>query len=148
MVPYPLINGTRYDFASIEARFNNLIVLGFKELTFKNALEPGEVFGASAQLLGHTLGQYKPEAGFTMFKSEYDDFILSLGDGYMTIRFDIIASFNNDGEPMSDVEIHGARIKSEEESHSAGTDALVVKVELAPLYILKNGLSPIPNLRM
>ena len=148
MAGFPTINGNRVSWSSIETTVNNKIFREFKDLSFKGALEPGETPSTTAQPGGRTRGKYKPSASFTMLAAEYDELIASLGQGYMEEEFDVIAHIQDTDEaPLREIKVHRARIKSDDESYSDGTDALMVKVELSVMMITKNGLSPIKNLR-
>jgi hypothetical protein len=147
-VPFPLVNGSRLSFASIEALIASNLFYGIKEISYSEMLEPGEVYGTSPQLMGRTRGQYKSEASFTLFKEEWLDMQLALstagsvlGLGWMEFPFDVVVSYAEIlGGPIQTDKIRGCRVKKAEDSHSQGTDALVVKVELSTMYVLRNGL--------
>ena len=79
-ISYPLINGVRYDFSSVELNFNGLIQrAGIKALSYKHSLTPGELRGNRPQLVGRTRGKYEASASFEMFKLEYQSFIAAIG---------------------------------------------------------------------
>ena len=42
----------------------------------------------------------------------------------------------------------GCRIKSEEDSHQEGSDALVTKFDLSVIAVIKGGIDPISNLSL
>ncbi len=147
-----LINGKRYDFSSLElafigAGFLTQPVIGFKEITYSSALEPGMVYGAHAQPIGRTRGQYKPEAALTLYRQEFDELITTLGAqaqgrGFMEVEFNILLSYSDDGQPLVSDIIETCRIKKVDHSAS-GTDALEVKLELSPMNILHNDKSAV-----
>src|SRR4051812_7999365 len=92
LITYPSINGNRYSGNSIEAVFNNLLLTGFKSISYSEGLEPSDVFGAAADKIGRTRGQAKPEGSFVIFKEEYQNLIQTLGlsgVGYKEVAFDI-----------------------------------------------------------
>ena len=146
-IEYPLINGDRYDFASIVFHINGDVVLGVKEISYKNSRERGELRGTSPQKLGRTRGTYKAEASATLFRREFDELIKKLGDGYMEIVFPITISYANDEQPLVTDTIVGCTINEDDHSNSSGTDPTEVKLTFDPMYILLTGVAPIKNLR-
>lgn len=140
---YPLINGHRYSYASIEADINGKKFYGHKEISYNQELEPGEVRGAHSQLLGRTKGDLKAEASLTTYLEEWQELLEALGDGYMETPFDIIVSYAEEGRPTVTDKLRGCRIKRVEESHSQGTDALTVKLDLHVLWIEFDGRKPL-----
>ena len=146
-IEYPLINGVRYDFSSIVFHINGDIVLGVKEISYKNSRDRGELRGTSPQKLGRTRGQYKSEASATVYRREFDELIIKLGDGYMEIVFPITVSYADDGQPLVTDTIVGCTIGEDDHSNSSGTDPTEVKLTFDPMYILINGKAPIRGLR-
>jgi len=143
---YPLINGVRYDFSSIEVKVSGRSFLGIKEIAYSDSLEPGEVYGAHAQVLGRTRGQYKAEGSMTLFRAEADEWLQALGEGFLEAVFDIQVFYAEAGMPLVTDTLVGCRIKKPDISLSAGSDALQVKFDLHMLYILHNGIAPIRHL--
>lgn len=143
---YPQVNGVRYDYSSVEINVNGRIIKGVKSISYKHALKPGVVRGTSAQKNGRTRGQYEPEASFTMYKQEADEFIESLGNGYMERSFNVVVNYSDDGQPVKTTRIIGARIADESDENEEGTDALCTKFELDVIAVIKNGVSPMRNL--
>ena len=161
-VVYPLINGTRFDWSSIEISFasstgvplSNLPVIGVKELSYKQSLEPGVIYGTAAQVMGHTRGQHKAEGAITFFKSEWGDFLTNLITaggtggastlGSMEIPFDITVNYSEPGPSpiMTDI-LRGCRIKNVDHSNSQSSEAAVVKCDLSLMYFLDNKVAPI-----
>lgn len=140
--PIQIINGNRYDFSSIEANVDGQNYLGFKSINYGHSLEPGEAWGTSAQHLGRTRGQYKPEASFEMYLEEYSFLIAQLGDGYMESYFDINVHYEEDGVVITD-QLLGFRIKKAEKSHSQGSEPLTVKVDGTIRGLIENGVAPL-----
>jgi hypothetical protein len=140
----PLINGTRYDFASIELAFGAFRTVAFKSIHYKGDLQAGEARGNQPRILGASFGIEKNEAGFEMFKEEYSALVLALGPGYKTKFFTITALYGMlDGPKHIDI-LRGFRIGSDEDHHSAGPDPLVVKVEASVVrQILRDGIDPL-----
>lgn len=146
MAQYPLINGIRYEWSSIEFNINGGIQLGIKTCSYKSTLEPGEVRGAGAQILGRTRGELKHEAKIELFKQEMQELIDALGDGFLEASFDIICAYGDTGVPTTTDRIIGCRMKSLDMSWKQGTDALAVPVDLHVMKILYNGKKPIAKL--
>jgi hypothetical protein len=145
-ISYPLINGVRYDFSSIEVHIAGRTVLGIKEISYSDNLEPGEVYGTHAQQLARTRGQYKAEGSMSLYREEADEFIRSLGEGFLEKVFDIAVYYAEGKMPLVTDTIRGCRIKKHDLSPSAGSDALQVKFDLHVMYILHNGIAPIAKL--
>ena len=144
-VNYPQINGNRYSWSSIELRVLGKRILGVKSVDFAQALEPGEVYGTHAQKIGRTRGELKPTGSIEMNKEEAEDLVNTLGDGYMEVPFDVVIAFR-ELTTISTAIIHGARIKNMDSSHSQGTDALMMKLELDVMWIEINGKKPLFNM--
>jgi hypothetical protein len=146
-IDYPGVNGNRYSWASVEIllpkgkRFR-----GIKALSAKDNLEPGEIRGTAAQLLGRTRGDYKAEASIELWKREADELIAAFGDGFLEYEFDITANFADRNQPISTIKVLGCRIKGKDESYSMSTEGLAVKFDLSVMGILTNGLRPILNM--
>jgi hypothetical protein len=145
VIPEPLINGVFHDWSSIQAEIAGGVTLGLAEISYKWTNEAGEVWGTHMQILGHTAGQWKCEASMSLYLTYYDALIAKLGKGYVLKRFNIVVNHRAQGLPIVTDKIFGCRMKGGDKSFAKGTDASVVKVDLMPLFLTENGLSPIPN---
>ena len=143
----PLINGHLYDFSSIEVNVGGLMLSGVSSLNYRHGLEPGEFRGTKPQKLGRTRGQYSAGGSFTMVKSDYNILTAKLAlqgaaqkKGYMETAFIITAIYQElpTTPPTTDVLV-GCRITDESNSHSAGSDALVVEVTIDIMRITSDG---------
>ena len=148
VIPYPLLNGLRFDYSSVEISLNNLLFTGIKELNYKHALEPGVMRGARAGIGGMSRGRYEPDGSITFYKSEYQLFIQTLGPGYMERYFNIYATYAEAGLPPITDAVMGCRLKNAENAHAEGEDVLVVKCDLAVTYVLEGGLQPLSLTQM
>ena len=145
-IPYPLVNGVRRDFSSITLNFAGRQFVGFTAINYEDSLEPGEVFGASAQMIGLTRGQRKIEASVTMFHAEWEDLRTNvLGPGFMEREFELVAIYGDDGGPVVRDSLFNCRVKRVRKNSQSGTDALSVEIELHVLDMLHNGVSPLTN---
>lgn len=149
---YPAVNGARTDFTSITLLANGAPIPGITEINYSQELKAGEVFGTPVQMIGATTGQLKCKADFTILQLEWNLFIPVLSvlasgspaSGYMQARFDIQVQYQFAGSPAMIVDIiRGAKVSNHEQSNKSGPDALMVKVELQPFYILANGSAPV-----
>lgn len=142
---YPLINGTRYDFSSVEIITPLGIISAVKELSYTDSLEPGEVRGTRAQVIGRTRGKYSAEGSITIYKSEFDNLILALSPvasviGFMEVAFNIVVNFSETFERTRTNILLGARIKKTETQGSEGEEPIAVKCDLGLLGIDYTGL--------
>jgi hypothetical protein len=145
---YPLINGHRKSWASIEAYVNGLPYIGFKSINWKCSLKPGIVRGTAPHKIGRTRGEYDATFDFEMYRDEADVFIATLGAGgfgYGEASFDTIVQFS---EPTSQVQqsittvsIIGGRITEDSSDNAEGTDASTSKFTCDAMDILRNGVS-------
>ncbi len=142
VVPYPMMDGHELSFASIEANFGGGVFAGFSAIDYDDALEPGEVRGASPQVLATTRGDAKFTASATMRKSEFENYRarLAAGQGYMEVRHPITVAYFEIGAnaPIVDV-LHGCRIKQAKDSHKQGTEGLMVAITYHVMRINRAG---------
>lgn len=140
MADYPLINGVKHDWSSVEIDMGGQIYTGVTELTYSDDLAPGEVGGTSAQILARTRGEYTCEASSTFNMEDGQEFIAALGDGFGEVIFNVTAMYQ---EPVSgNIITHrliGCRIGSTEGGGSRGPDPLAMTHSIHPMYIDWNG---------
>ena len=145
---FPLINGVTYDFSSVEIAIAGERIQGFRSISYSHGLDPGEVRGNRAMLIGRTRGTYAPEGSIEMFLPEYHRLISALsargnGAGYMEVNFEIIVAYSEIGQtPITD-QLIGCRLRNASKDHGEGGDALVVGCDLHIMQIIENGLTPI-----
>lgn len=132
----PMINGSRYDFSSVEINVDAFLYSGFKSIAYKHKLTPSVLRGNHPAIIGRTRGIYDVESvSGEMWKSDYQRLVNAIRTayptvGYMEAVFPIIVNHDEpDSEGLITDEIVGARIMSDEHGGSEGGDALVVKVE-------------------
>lgn len=146
---YPLTNGEYPDFASITLDLGGFkIPGGIEELNYEDGLEPGEVRGNSAQLIGTTVGTYAATADFSCFVPQMDEIrsVLTRRGGLYVARFNITAIIER-GSITSTVEILGCRVKKISGAFKSGNEALMQKAELHVLGIVTNGQLPYPGFK-
>lgn len=147
---YPYVNGEYYDFASCSFDIaGTKFPGGLEEINYEDGLEPGEVRGNSAQLIGTTLGTYSASADFSAYLPQMAEFRATLVRKYGSIyaaRFNVTIVLERNSL-TSTVEILGARVKKISAAHKSGNDALMEKAELHVLGIVRDGVLPYPGFR-
>lgn len=149
-IQYPLINGTRHSWSSIEFRANGTVILGCTEINYSPKLDPAVVRGAGSLPIALTLGNAEFEGDFSLLLEEFNNLVTALGDGFMAVPFDITVSYDAtlggvlDGGLSVIVDtLQGCRITSVESAASSGsTDAIVRKCAIKPMAVLLNGVNP------
>ncbi|UAW08055.1 hypothetical protein [Myxococcus phage Mx4 ts27htf-1hrm-1] len=148
-IPYPLTNGVYPDFASITMLVaGERIPIGLTEINYEDNLEPGEVRGNSAQLIGRTLGQYSATADFTCFKPQMAEVlsVLQRRGGIYQVSFNLVVSYERAATLHTD-EVLGCRIQTLSDGHSEGTDGLTQQATLHTMGIVRDGRLPYAGFR-
>lgn len=144
MADYPMVNGHRMSFSSINLAIDGTETIGFRSVTYNDSQDPGEVRGAHAQIIGRTLGDYTCEASLELYSEELDEFLRAFGDGYMERVFDVIVTYSEeDGGPTVTDTIHACRIRAVNRNHTQGTDPLSATIDLHPMWITRSGVNPL-----
>ena len=138
---YPLINGRRFEWASVEFRIAGAQQKGLVDVSYGASLDPQQVYGASSRKpIGRTGGIAKFEASLTFLKEEGAAFIAGLGPKYGLTSFDIVISYAEGAVVTTDT-ILGARLKKDDNAHKQSADALTTKLDLDVMDVLHNGMS-------
>ncbi len=153
-IQYPLVNGFRHSWSSLEVRLAGDITLGCTEINYSVKTDRGYVRGAGAIPLGQTLGNFTFEADLSILEAEFNQFMLTLGFQAMTNFWDIVVSYDAgigllDGSALPVIQdtIQQATITEISGAQSSGSsDALVRKITLMPSGILWNGLTLTPDI--
>ena len=147
MADYPLINGNKYDWSSVELDIGDAgIFTGVKEITFTHSLEPGVVRGTRAELIGRTRGEYTAEGSMVVYAEEYSEIITALGDGYMEASFSITITYSDTNVPVQVNRLIGCRITNVEGGGSQGTDPLEVSLDLSIFRVETGGLNAVSGI--
>lgn len=143
-VQYPMINGHRYSWASIEFGFNNGAVMrGIKSIDYSHSLTPAKLTGTGPNPVGRTRGIYEVKATLEMYRVEYENLKATLGQsgvGFGETAFPITVQYADVGQPVITDTLEGVRIVEPQFSGSEGSDPLTVKITLDPMRLLENGL--------
>jgi len=147
-IAYPLINGVRHSFSSIELKIAGQIYVGFKSINYSRKRSRTMVRGNSPDPLGKTRGTNEYTADCEIFLAEWNllqSQLQNLGAGYGDQFFNIVVTYTENGfDTVSDT-IVACTLDTTDVSQSEGADPLVRKFELNPLKILFNGLDDLAN---
>lgn len=140
---YPLVNGMRHEWSSIEIKLDGDVYVGVKEIKYSDTLKPTKIHGTHPAPIGRTRGVYEAEASVVLWFAEAIQFRKKLGAGYMEKAFDIVVSYVEDGFDTVVDEIIGARITKDEGGASQGPDGLTIAWDLDVMKIIHNGDDPL-----
>ena len=149
---YPLINGVKYDWASIEITMGDAgIFIGISELSYSDSNDKGIVRGTGVEKLARTQGEYDAEGSMVMYKKDFADFLAALtGDGatgYFDTSFDITVMYSAPGGDGTNTDrLIGCQLKSAEGGGSQGTDPSVESFDLDIMHIERDGLLPFTDM--
>jgi hypothetical protein len=141
-IQYPLVNGHRWSWASLEMTFNGLLYVGVKSLNYKPSLKPGLVRGTGSNPIGRTKGEAEYTGDFEMLRLEFDQLVATLGGavrGYGEVAFPIVVTRFEVGSPVSIDIIDGVRIDEVDLSNAQGSDASTAKCTFTAMRMLLNG---------
>lgn len=161
-IPFPLINGYRWNWSSCTFTASGVPLPGLQEINYAEELKKGIVrANGTPQIIGFTLGEYNCTLDFTILALELENLLAALttlngtpggggviGSGYGTIRWDLGVS-KQDGSGLTpgpffkDV-CRGVAIDKIGSAFKNGQDALVQKIECSYSYLIRNGQVMIP----
>ncbi len=151
---YPLINGHRFSYASIELNVFGMVFMGVKAINYSDKLTPGKARGTASMPLGRTRGDYESEASLELFKEEAIAFQARLVAippfGVGEVPFVATIAYAELAGPITVDVLSGCRVTSIADAHQQGTDPLTVKFDIDPWLITRNGttlVSPIAVLK-
>lgn len=154
-IGYPLINGERHDFTSIELKIAGQIFVGFKSINYKRTRTRTKLWGNSPDPIGKTRGTNDYTCDFELYFAEWKLLkeILkkaakakpgiisgtSPGSGYGDVFFQIIVTYGSSQFDTQTDTINGNTADEVEGSQSQGADPLFRKVGTNPLKIIEDG---------
>lgn len=139
-IQYPLVNGVRHSFASIELKLDVQIFIGFKSINYSRTRNRALVRGNHPDPIAKTRGENEYSGDVELYLAEWNLFQSQLGAGYGDKFFQVLVTYTENGfDTIQDV-INGCTIDSLEASQGQGPDPLVRKFDLKPLKILFNGI--------
>lgn len=146
---YPLVNGVRHSFASIELKLFGFTYIGFKAINYKRDRSRVEVYGSHPDPIGKTRGTNKYTADAELYLAEWNQFQAQMqadfggASGYGDEMGIVQVTYNESGFDVIQDTLYGCTIDSTEVSQGQNADPLVRKVNLAPLKILFNGIDDV-----
>jgi hypothetical protein len=146
MIPFPLVNGHRHDFASIDLVANGRRFQAVRSCNYKDQLTPGVMRGTGSRKAGRTKGTHDATAQVEVYKGFAEDFLLYLTGadptvGYGEVEFTVVVSYSSRGMPLTVDTLEGCRIVASEDSHSEGEEPLAVRFDLDLTDLKRNGKS-------
>lgn len=142
----PTINGSAYDFTSIEFRAGTVVYPELTEIKYSLELKRKLVHASLPQPVAKAGRQVEPAASLKMLRSGFDRMVDTFGDGWMEIEFEIVLNYANEGQPIRTDTLQRVNIKKFDAEGSQGEDALEVSLELLPMGVLVNGKAPVKNM--
>ena len=134
-ISYPLINGLRYSFASIECTINGDKFLGFKSINYDDGLKPGVLYGTTPVPLGRTKGKYEAKGDLEVYRLEAQAILDALATGgkyFYEVPFTLTVQYSEtDTDPVTTDNIYGVRLEAASASNSEGSDPTAIKFTLS-----------------
>lgn len=139
-ISYPLINGVRHGFSSIELKIKDQIFIGFKSINYSVTRSRAKVMGNHPDPIGWTRGENEYKADCELYLAEWSLLQSQLGKGWGDIPFSVLVTYGENGFDTISDELTGCHLDGTDISNGQGSDALIRKVDLNPLKIILNGL--------
>lgn len=143
---FPLINGNRYDFSSVEVLVEGVPYRGIKAIDYEESLDGQKQWGTSARPLGRTRGKYDAKASLEIFVE--DAVVLrqvlagASGGGWGEAIFTVVIAYAELAvSPPNVVKLFGCRVMKPAASHAQGNEGLTERWELDVMDITRNGIS-------
>lgn len=149
-VALPLINGRRYQFASIEMSVlkpngSSEIFIEFNSISYGDALDIAFVRGTNAAPIGWTDGEYEAEDTVVAFyKSALQRLIDAVGSGYLGANFVITVKYSANGEPLT-TDVITCRLSGLKDAPAQGNEALTTEATFKTMLISRNNQTPLLN---
>lgn len=147
MPAYPLVNGRYHQFADVVLNLDGESLRGVTAIEYSDSNERGEVRGAARQALGWTAGEYKAEGSIELLRPQFDELLVRVGPRFYDVTFTITVTYGAHGLPLTMDELVRCFFKNRGNSHSPGTDALKVKLDLGMDGIIFNDQLPYEDFR-
>jgi hypothetical protein len=139
-LPWPLVNGYAFSFASVEAKFylpsGLFTIKGWKSINYKSPKERVKVWGSHPNPYAKTIGKQDHEAEGELYLAEAANLQNSIGPGWGDVMFDIHITYSTPGYTMIEDVIKQCNLDSPEMSFTSGDPAsLSRKFTFNPLDI-------------
>jgi len=146
-ISYPLVNGTRHSWASVEVKVAGQIFY-VTSVNYSRKRNRTIVRENHPDPTAKTRGSNEYSSDIEMLLSEFNSLQAALiqqanqqglNGGYGDVFFQVVVSYSENGLDTVTDSILGCTLDSTEASNSEGTDPTKRKFELNPLKILFNG---------
>jgi hypothetical protein len=160
-IGYPFANGDRFDASSIELTLNAKKYIGVKRIAYRQARNPGLVYGLSAQPLGKTRGTYAVEGTIQIYREEFQDLCVDLQQlavGLLEANFLCTVTYS-EVDPLSGKiptggvgstsrdELIGMNFTATEHAVEGGSnEPLVVELPFMAMVLNVHGIPPLAGL--
>jgi hypothetical protein len=138
-IAFPLINGLRHDWSSVELKANSQLFMGIKSIDYEWTREVQMVRGFSPDPIGQTRGTNDYTCSVEMYLAEWNLFLSQLGGGFGDAFFSIAVSFAENGFDQITDQIIGTRLVGNAANMSQGADPLTRKLKFMPTKIKYQG---------
>lgn len=150
-IQYPLVNGVRHSFASIEVKF--VTQTQFTQIYFVREVNYKRTRSRTKLRLNHpdpvakTIGSNDYDGNVVMALAEWQKFVTEAlgGPGYGDVMFEMQVTYTT---PLFDTivdSVLGCTMDSTEVALAQNDDALVRPFDLSPLKVLFNGVDDLAN---
>ncbi len=143
-IPYPMVDGSRASFVSLEAKFNGVIYF-ITSITYNRNREIEVLYANNRDPIGQTAGQNSYETEWEMYLAEFNAMQKALGAGYGDIYFPIDCTYSQDGLDLVHDQIVGARLLKTDAPNKKGPEGLIRTCSSKPMKILFGGIDDNPN---
>lgn len=141
-IAYPIVNGVRASFPSVELKLNGQIFIGFKSINYSRTRNRTMVYGNNVDPIGKTRGKNEYKADCELYIAEFHQFLIDTlgGAGYGDVIFNISVTISEPGFDTIADQIIGCTLDSTDASNAEGADPLVRKFELNPIKVIYGGV--------
>jgi hypothetical protein len=136
-MPQPLVNGTSYSWAQIEARILNQPVAGIKEIKYEEKQEIVDNYGAGNRPVSRGYGKIETTASLKLEMAELEALQAAAPDRRLQAipEFDIVVSYLPEGGKITSHTLHNVRFKTNGREAKEGDTSIDVDIELAVSHI-------------
>ncbi len=145
MADFPIINGKRYSWASVESKHDGINYTGIKSISYKQSLKSEKVLGHGIYPIGRTAGEYEAEAEVEWLIQDLMVLRKALAAkapnaSYAFQEFETLVQYDNGVDPVHTVKLVRCRFEDEDANPAQGGDATTEKIKLSVMWIEKDGL--------
>lgn len=140
LIPYPIVNGARHSWSSVEINMNGQIFIGFKSITYKRVRTRAKVYGTNRDPLGKTDGFNEYTAEAELYLAEFNYFQVTLGPGWGDFFFQVFVTYTTNGMDTVQDTLISCTMDEVDASSQQSPDPLTRKVAFNPNKIMFNGI--------